>query len=264
MTSETFAKLLLASYLAIMIVILWWRSGRCRGGRIVWFLAALSHIYCGLMYRVRAGGVSLPETGPGLVICNHQNPLDPMLIWDPYRPALRNGGPRPIGFLMLKKYYDVVWLRWMYDALHAIPVARDGNDTGPVRQALRQLKNGELVGIFPESRFNPHPQCLMPGDTGAAWIALRAQVPVYPVFIENLPYSDDMIRPFFTPGRIQVHYGEPIDLSAFAGRRKNAETLREVTDLLMRRLAELGGVDYSGSEPIATSHGRGERSVNDP
>ncbi len=264
MTSDTFAKLLLIFYVVLLLVTLWWRSGRCRGGRVVWLLASLSHLYCGLMFRVRADGANLPQTGPALVIGNHQSPLDPMLIWDPYRPSFREGGARPIGFLMLKMYYDVGWLTWMYDALRSIPVVRDGNDTGPVRQALRQLKKGELVGIFPESRFNPNPQCLMPGDSGAAWIALKAQVPVYPVFIENLPHSDDMIRPFFQPRRVRVRYGEPIDLSAYATRRKNAETLREVTDLLMQRLAQLGGVGYSASELTETSRDRGQHGVNDP
>jgi len=40
-------------------------------------------------------------------------------------------------------------------------------------------------------------------------------------------------------------YGEPIDLSAYYGRRMTHPLLMEVTDLLMRRLAKLGGVDYS-------------------
>jgi len=53
-----------------------------------------------------------------------------------------------------------------------------------------------------------------------------------------------MVRPFCTPSRVRVTYGEPVDLARYWNHRVTHELLTEVTDLLMRRLAELGGTHY--------------------
>jgi hypothetical protein len=50
-----------------------------------------------------------------------------------------------------------------------------------------------------------------------------------------------MVSPFWTPNRVQVLFGEPIDLSEFQGRRPSRELLDEVAQRLMETLARLGG-----------------------
>ena len=56
-----------------------------------------------------------------------------------------------------------------------------------------------------------------------------------------------MVVPFLTRGQVRVHYGDPIDLSRFYGQRPRGKLLEEVTELMMCRLAELGGVDRGTS-----------------
>ena len=58
-----------------------------------------------------------------------------------------------------------------------------------------------------------------------------------------------MVAPFYTRCRVRVTYGDPINLSAYYDRKRTRTLLREVTDLLMRRLAELGGVAYAPDLP---------------
>ncbi len=65
-----------------------------------------------------------------------------------------------------------------------------------------------------------------------------------------------MVKPFYTRCRVKVVYGDPIDLSAYYDRKRTRTLLREVTDLLMRRLAELGGVDYEPDLPATLSGSR--------
>jgi hypothetical protein len=60
-----------------------------------------------------------------------------------------------------------------------------------------------------------------------------------------------MVAPFYTRCRVRVTYGDPIDLSAYYDRKRTRTLLRDVTDLLMRRLAELGGVAYAPDLPAA-------------
>ena len=58
-----------------------------------------------------------------------------------------------------------------------------------------------------------------------------------------------MVAPFYTRCRVKIVYGDPIDLSAYYGRKRTRTLLREVTDLLMRQLAELGDVTYAPDMP---------------
>jgi 1-acyl-sn-glycerol-3-phosphate acyltransferase len=149
---------------------------------------------------------------------------------------------RVISFLVAREYYEVAATKWICKAVQSIPVGRDGRDMAPAREALRRLQAGELVALFPEGKINTGPSGapLLPGDTGVAWLALRAQVPVYPVYIHNAPGCANMIAPFITPTRVKVCFGDPIDLSAYRGRKNTREILQEVTDLLMAKLEETG------------------------
>ena len=142
-----------------------------------------------------------------------------------------------------REYCRIPGVAWICRTVHCIPVDRDGRDIKPARAALEELRQGNQVGIFPEGGINTG-EGLREGDTGIAWLALHARVPVYPVYLQGSPRDTVMVRPFYTLSRVRVIYGEPIDLSAYQDQRKTRALLTEVTDLLMRRLAALGGERY--------------------
>ena len=149
-----------------------------------------------------------------------------------------------IGFMMAREYYEVKFLHWIAVAMQSIPVQRNGKDLAPTRAALRRLKDGKLLGVFPEGGINRE-RDLKAGNPGMAWLAVRSQVPVYPVYIHNSPGGETMIDPFYNFGPVSVYYGDPIDLSAYYDRKPTQEVLQEVTDIMMARIAELGGVGYA-------------------
>jgi 1-acyl-sn-glycerol-3-phosphate acyltransferase len=122
---------------------------------------------------------------------------------------------------------------------------------GPAREALKHLKEGKLVGVFPEGRLNTGTD-LLPANPGIAWLALRSQVPVYPAFIHNAPQGKDIGAPFYTPARVRVQFGPPIDLSEFHDAKKTQELLNQVTQLIMTRLAHLGGVEYPHESDVVS------------
>ena len=129
--------------------------------------------------------------------------------------------------------------------MQSIPVERDGRDMKPARAALARLKNGDIVGICPEGRINadtPDGQ-LLPGDTGAAWLALKSKVPVIPIYVRNAPRGTTMANSFLVRTHSTLVYGEPIDLSQWDGQRLTQPLLIEVTRVFMKRLADLGGVE---------------------
>lgn len=242
-SADMIAGLVLAAYAAVGLAVVWWQSGRRGVGRQAWLLYVIERIYVGLWFHWRANRRCLfPAAEGGLVIANHRSPVDPLLIWMNHHLGQPDQRIRLIHFLMAREYFSIPGLSWICRTMEAIPVARNGADMAPAKAALKRLRAGDLVGVFPEGRLNPGHD-LLPGNSGVAWMALSAGVPVYPVFLHESPTGgDSMVRPFLGFCRVRVTWGEPIDLSRFAGQRRTQQLLQEVTDLIMDRLAELGGV----------------------
>lgn len=250
MDSDTIAILTLAFYALLAFVGIAWH---CRSSGLTWqawFLTLIERTYVPLMFGVRSDRKCPFPDGAAIIIANHRGPVDPLVLWHHVQHTPHGQRPvRLIHFMMASEYLDVPVIGWMTRHYGVIPVERSGRDLAPVRSALKHLQDGKWVGIFPEGRINRGSD-LMEADTGVAWMALRSQAPVYPVFIHDSPQGRVMTDPFWTPSRVRMTYGDPIDLSEYYGRRKNQETLREVTDLMMRRLAELGGVEYGGPDVV--------------
>ncbi len=242
MTGE--ALLLVLSGVAMIVVAsaVVWRVVRTGIGWQAWLLYCIARVYAPLMFGWRPEGrCPFPAEGPAIIIANHRSPVDPMMVWVNHHWG--TGRIRVINFMTAREYCEIPGLAWLCRHMRCIPVDRNGRDMGPVREALKRLSAGELVGVFPEGKINTG-EGLLPGDTGMAYLALRANVPVHPVFIHGAPQGNTMVEPFYTRSRVRVTYGEPIDLSGYADRKKSQELLREVSDLLMSKLAELGGTTH--------------------
>jgi len=119
----------------------------------------------------------LPADGPYIVAGNHHNYLDGVVL----AAAL----PRPIAFLVMPRVWRATPL---HPVLHRqigsilLDVERPG--VGALRQALRALDEGRVVGIFPEGPFSVR-GCLERGLPGVGLLALRAGVPVVPAGIRG-------------------------------------------------------------------------------
>jgi 1-acyl-sn-glycerol-3-phosphate acyltransferase len=207
-------------------------------------LYIIDSLYCRLCHHWRANRpCPFLDASPAIIIANHRCVIDPGLIWC----GVTNR--RPLEFLTAGEYFGIPVLSFIFRALRAIPVARNGRDMTATRTALRRLQEGRLLGVFPEGRFNPGPG-LLPATTGIAWLALQSRAPVYPVFIHDAPWGKSMIATLYAFGQVRITFGDPVDLTAYYGRRTSNELLQEVTDLLMGRLAALGGIEL---KPASTS-----------
>ncbi|MBW3540574.1 MAG: 1-acyl-sn-glycerol-3-phosphate acyltransferase [Planctomycetes bacterium] len=250
MRAEASAIGALAAYAAVAFGVLWWRARRCRAGVFVWFLYGFIRLYTGLMFGARTNR-RCPYAGrsAGLIVANHRSPVDPLLLARDAGEGLASTDIRPVSFMMAAEHYRHPLLHPVLVRIQSIPVERKGRDMAAVRQALRRLKAGALVGIFPEARIN-FGEGLLPPSPGAAWLALNSGVPVYPVFIHGAPQSRNLVVPFFRPARVRLAYGDPLDLSPWAGQKATPAVLHEVAAAMMERLAELGqqapGCDSTG------------------
>ena len=240
MDPEIFAKVTLSGFAIVAVTTLLVQAIRWPGGWSVWLLSMANRLYVRTCFLVRRNRpCPFPQEGPAIIIANHRSPVDPLFVW--------LGQRRIINFMMAREYYEKGFLRWLCVLLESIPVSRNGRDLGPAREALRRLKAGKLLGIFPEGGLNVEKD-LMPGIPGMAWLALRSQAPVFPVYIHNSPLGRTMVEPFYNFRQVRITYGEPIDLSEYYKLKPSQEILTEVTNLMMSRIAELGGIGYTPYE----------------
>src|SRR5437763_9371957 len=140
----------------------------------------------------------LPKQGPAILICNHVSGLDPMLI--------QSVCPRLIVWMMAREYYDIPVLRTIFKTVEAIPVDRGGRDLAATRAALRALQAGRILGVFPEGKIETSRQ-LLPFQTGVAMMALKAQVPVYPAYLDGTPRGKGMLQAFLYPNVANLAFG---------------------------------------------------------
>lgn len=179
-------------------------------------------------FRVR-GAERLPSSGPVVVVALHRSWLDPAAVGG----ALR----RPVRFLILDRVYRKWWGRWFYRLMGSIPVPSGGREVAiGLRAALRCLRAGELVGIFPEGGVRPEgpTASVLPG---AAMLAVRAGAPVLPIAIRGSSAAWPHGRKLPRPAAVAVEVGAPIpppasrdDEAVTAMRRTIEETLREMSE----------------------------------
>jgi pterin-4a-carbinolamine dehydratase/1-acyl-sn-glycerol-3-phosphate acyltransferase len=240
--------------IAAVLLVRWRRSGLTLD---VYLCLAVVRFYTGLWHRWSSNGTApLPAEGPAILIANHTCSADPTF--------LVSGCRRLISFLVAREHYNIFApTRRLLDYMGGVPVTRDGKDAGAVRAALRRLKEGRVLGVFPEGNLSGVAKNrLRPGKAGVALLALRSRAPVYPAYIAGGPRTEKLVQSWLLPSRrpVRVTFGPPVDLSAYYDRPVDRALLEEVTALLMGRIAALGGLPtpdhphrFSPKEDVMTS-----------
>ena len=181
----------------------------------------VSHI----LFRLQIEGTEhLPAHG-AMLCANHSSNWDPVLI----AIAL----PMDYGLRAMAKdsLFRFPPLRWVVEHLGAFPVARGHSDINSVKTAMKAIRDGENLLIFPEgTRVKDPGHAEVKG--GAAMMAIRSGVDMVPVFI------DTRKRPFH---RVHIVIGRPYT-PVYTGRKGTAEEYQANADEIMRRAYALGGI----------------------
>jgi 1-acyl-sn-glycerol-3-phosphate acyltransferase len=191
---------------------------------IPWFYAFIRgfcRVVLQIFYGYRAiDAGNVPAAGAVIVACNHVSYFDPV--------ALGVGFTRPVTYLAKKQLFAIPVLGPVITALGAYPLDREAGGVAAVRAALRVLKEGRCVGIFPEGTRNVHGDA--PEKGGAALLAALSGAPVVPAAIAGTR----RIR-LFRP--IRVIYGEPLRVER--QRKADGDDLEKWTVEIMRRIRAL-------------------------
>lgn len=170
-------------------------------------------------YRIRIVGKEHIPTDGGVLICaNHINVLDP--------PVVGITSPRPVSFMAKEELFKMPILKKLLPNLNAFPVKRGMSDREALRKGLSQLKEGHVVGLFPEGTRSKDGE-IGKGLAGAGFFALRSDAAVVPCAI---------IGPYKLTKRLKVVYGKPINMAELKERKASAV---EVTEIIMNEIKTL-------------------------
>jgi 1-acyl-sn-glycerol-3-phosphate acyltransferase len=160
-------------------------------------------LLAGPMFAFRVEGRErLPARGPLVVIAPHRSWLDP--------PVVGAACPRVVRFLIVDHIYRRRGQHWFYRRMRSLPVRAGGAASLPsLREALRHLRDGGVVGVFPEGRV-VRETAAGEVQAGAALLALRSGALIVPIAIEGTaaawPHGQRLPR----PRRVAATIGAPI------------------------------------------------------
>jgi 1-acyl-sn-glycerol-3-phosphate acyltransferase len=172
------------------------------------------------------GRKHVPSTGPLLVVANHVSVVDP--------PLLGAMVPRRLAFLAKEELFHPAPWGWALRAAGMIPVRRGRAERRVLLAALRVLREGGALVVFPEGTRS-RDGVLAAAEPGVGLLALRSQAPVLPVAILGTERVRG-VASLATRPPLVVRCG-PVwqPESAFSG----ARAYREVADEVMARIAML-------------------------
>jgi 1-acyl-sn-glycerol-3-phosphate acyltransferase len=154
------------------------------------------------LFRVKAyGRNNIPKSGAFILASNHVSNLDPM--------ALGVVCPRKLNFMAKDNLFSNRFLYWFFTNLRCFPVNRSTADISALREAMKRLKNGGALLLFPEGSRSLNGSFTEP-EPGIGFLAGKLQIPVVPAFVKGtedaLPKGAKTIR----PNKISVIFGKQI------------------------------------------------------
>jgi 1-acyl-sn-glycerol-3-phosphate acyltransferase len=168
----------------------------------------------------------VPVNGSIILAANHVSNWDPVIIG----VALK----RPIHFMAKFELFNNRFMGKLLTSLNAFPVKRGVADRRAIEKAIKLLRDGKVLGIFPEGarkKVNPNSQIY----SGAAMLALKTGAQVVPVACigteKDLPIG--WLQPF------KVRFGEPINLEQYRNQKINSAMLEEVSKQIMKEITLL-------------------------
>lgn len=179
--------------------------------------------------RYRARGVErVSASGGGLLLANHQSFLDPLLVGMPFR--------RPVSFLARDTLFRVPVIGWILKHTYVMPLSRDTGGAEGIRETIRRLDAGFLVGVFPEGTRSIDGS-LGPFKPGFAALVRRTELPIYPVGIAGAHRALGKGSLFLKPRRVCVVFGDSLPAEQVAALKQRGREA-ELVEAVRSRIAE--------------------------
>jgi len=140
-------------------------------------------------------------------------------------PLLITSIPDNIHFMAKKEIFSVIALNYIVKNMGAIPVNRDGVDIKVLKTSINLLKDGEVIGIFPEGTRNKTEDIILPFKGGVNMLSNRSNKLILPFGISG---------EYKFRGDILLNIGKPIDIKNIDKNEQNEYLEEKVKELILK------------------------------
>ena len=182
-------------------------------------------IFFGILFRPKIIGIeNIPAEGGFILSANHVS------NWDP--PFLGTFAGREVCFMAKEELFKNPVFSAAIRKLHAFPVKRDSADKNAIKNAVKILKGGNCLGIFPEGTRSKTGN-LGKAESGVSLIAAMTKAPIIPAAIINTEkiFSDEVKFP-----HLVLVFGKPMN---FGGSTKDKDEMANFAQNIMAEIAKL-------------------------
>ena len=175
------------------------------------------------------GKENVPAKGVCIFASNHLSYLDPMIIGERF--------PRYISYMAKDSLFKNKVFAFFLNGVGAFPVKRESSDIGAIKEALKRLRAGSPLVLFPEGTRLTSQKEIHPG---IALIAVKSGVPVVPVYLQG---SDHVLAPgaqFLKRHPVSVSFGPSKIYSKEISYDEIADQIMKEI-YLMKHLKNIGG-----------------------
>lgn len=186
---------------------------------------ALCRLWFGIIFRTKVvGAENIPASGAFILAANHVS------NWDP--PFLGTFIAREVNYMGKEELFKNPIMAAICRGLHVFPVKRGTADKTAIKTAVKILKDGKCLGIFPEGTRSKTGK-LGKAEPGVSLIAAMTKAPIIPAAIIDTEkiFSKEKFLP-----RLAVVYGKPLK---FSGSTKDKEALANFAQEIMNEIAKL-------------------------
>lgn len=197
--------------------------------KIFHFLQILTNIPLRILYPTKFIGKKHIPKGPCIIASNHRSNMDAILL------AIYTWEKK--FYLAKKELFEKKSHASFLKSIGAIKIDRQANDVNAIKESLKVLKNNKKLVVFPEgTRTNNEDQSLGQVKQGVAMFAIKAKVPIVPMYILNKPKAFK---------RNKVYLGCAFTLEEFYDKKLNAEELEKATEIVANKLNELKDLAFN-------------------
>jgi 1-acyl-sn-glycerol-3-phosphate acyltransferase len=179
------------------------------------------------------GAENLREHRVAVYACNHTSYMDVPVIFAVL--------PFQFRIMAWKALWPIPFIGWYLNRSGQLPIdtRNPRASISSMAAAARVLRSGMALFIFPEGGRTSD-GALRPFHPGAAYLAIRAQVPLVPIALSGVYELLPIHTHHFYPGKLTVSIGQPIETAGM--------TMRQVDELTARLRAAIESLRKPQSE----------------
>lgn len=185
------------------------------------FAKLITRIFFAIFYRVEIVNIeNVPSKGPALLCSNHNGELDMFFIGYKLK--------RWVHYMAKEELFKIPVIGRLVKLMGAFPVKRGDGDIRAIKTTLTLLKQGHIVGIFPEgTRTRGSLNNNIKIKPGIAMFAIKSGVPIIPVAVVG------SYKPF---SKVKVIFGSTFNLDIDKNKKYTIEEMTIISRGIMDRV----------------------------